>query len=532
MLASELELVQQDGMDLQFLSIQSQNTEEICVAAVTNNGWAYQFCSPRMKEAEHVAMLALKQCSHIFTLLPPTLQDCRRVVLYALSQSDTENQGDLQVPVPTIFALVSPRLQHDRQIVLRSVLFNGYALHDIPQRFHDDADIVVAALASEPEAIRFLNSDATVWANHEVIMTAVRKRIDCLRWVHPQLLCDTNFMTEAATVSGYAVEYAHPSLEDETFYVTCAKTDGDALRYMPQCIRACSNVVRAAVQDYGMSLAVASSELQNNVEIVSLAVNRDGLALRFASARLRGMETIVSLAVQQNGAALQFASKELRSNNSLIKDAIRSSLLRLRFIFCKKAEEILQNSNTSLFVGTCINDNLCDYVVRISDHLMNRMDRWKLCKVCAATFFSGQHDCALAFANEDAQTLEMAKFAILEWRYAYACASLERFRSNTALKMMACMEINVNGSITIWQDYKRVFEVLNDLCLFLDTLQTRQTIQDFDENLYTEALMVLQKRKPQVAHIAEFLIQSIHSPKGQVFEEVHKNEFANEFAMQ
>mmetsp|Transcript_58165 Transcript_58165/g.138458 ORF Transcript_58165/g.138458 Transcript_58165/m.138458 type:complete len:188 (+) Transcript_58165:75-638(+) len=60
------------------------------------------------------------------------------------------------------------------------------------------------------------------------------------------------------------------------------------------------------------ALAFASSEIQDDADVVLAAVKQDGRALQFASTRLRSDRGIVTAAIEQDWRALEFASSELQ----------------------------------------------------------------------------------------------------------------------------------------------------------------------------------------------------------------------------
>ena len=78
-------------------------------------------------------------------------------------------------------------------------------------------------------------------------------------------------------------------------------------------------LVLTSVINNGNSLSCASTELQDDEDIVIAAVQQSGGALQYASHRLRNSRKIVSIAVAQWAKSLQYASKTLKSDPEIIK---------------------------------------------------------------------------------------------------------------------------------------------------------------------------------------------------------------------
>ena len=81
--------------------------------------------------------------------------------------------------------------------------------------------------------------------------------------------------------------------------------------------------VLSTVQQDGMALEHAPTELKNDLEVVLAAVLQTGHALWYASDALRNDRVVVLAAVRRSGDALQFASEEMRSDPEVVHAAVR-----------------------------------------------------------------------------------------------------------------------------------------------------------------------------------------------------------------
>ncbi len=103
------------------------------------------------------------------------------------------------------------------------------------------------------------------------------------------------------------------------------RQDPNALSFA--CTKKCRRnpeIVATAVQQNGLLLWYACTQLQNDREIVGAAVRQNGRALRYTSTQLRNDRDIVGAAVRQNGKALRFASTQLRNDREIVAAAVAS----------------------------------------------------------------------------------------------------------------------------------------------------------------------------------------------------------------
>uniref|UniRef100_A0A6T1H2Q5 DUF4116 domain-containing protein n=1 Tax=Alexandrium monilatum TaxID=311494 RepID=A0A6T1H2Q5_9DINO len=96
-------------------------------------------------------------------------------------------------------------------------------------------------------------------------------------------------------------------------------------------LRACQQVVHAALRVDGHALAHAAEELRNDRDTVLAAVYESGLAIRHAGRRPRRDREIVLVAVMDAGAALEFAARELQADREVVLTAIENDPDAVRF---------------------------------------------------------------------------------------------------------------------------------------------------------------------------------------------------------
>ena len=129
-----------------------------------------------------------------------------------------------------------------------------------------------------------------LWKEKEVVLAAVKKNEDALKYASPRLKDDKDIVLEAIKSSSVvsALRYASPRLKDD------------------------KDVVLEAVEHDGEALEFASPRLQDDKDIVLEAVKERKYALQYASPRLKDDKDVVLKAVKHDGDALQYASPRLQ----------------------------------------------------------------------------------------------------------------------------------------------------------------------------------------------------------------------------
>ena len=139
-----------------------------------------------------------------------------------------------------------------------------------------------------------------------------------------ELKADRDFMMEAVSKNGFALEFASEELRSDCDLVMTAMGWSDySLKYASEELRADGEFMMRAVRKRGAeTLWHASEELRSECEFIMTAVSIDWAALAFASEELGSDRDIVMAAVSSCGAALGFASEELRSDRNLVRTAV------------------------------------------------------------------------------------------------------------------------------------------------------------------------------------------------------------------
>jgi hypothetical protein len=212
------------------------------------------------------------------------------------------------------FMFASPTIFHETEANARTaVQMNGNCLQQLSQALRADRSVVLAAILTNPEAIRY----AQCPIDDELLMAAISK---------------PGF--------GNLIDYGNPYQRGEpneagvanlAFALTAVKTsaDGHALSWIENLdarhlVR--FDAVRAngsAIQYYGGYLKDEEAHEQVDLrrcydyDLVRLALENDGLALEHAATHLQDDYELVEMAVRQNPFAFKYASNRLKANAPL-----------------------------------------------------------------------------------------------------------------------------------------------------------------------------------------------------------------------
>lgn len=218
-----------------------------------------------------------------------------------------------------------PALMWDhKESVLRTVENDGLLLQYVVSWLRKDPEIVMAAVTNNGIALQY--ADSYLQTNMEICLAAVKQNGWSLQFCTYR--GDRELVIEAAKNDSGSIIFAnHEFMEDEellnmigegilTYREICLNAvakDGNALRFIhPDLLRdveICTVAVTSptsTLEGYGTALRFCNDEMRNNKQIVMAAVQYDGLSLAHANLKLKKNRKIIIAALDENGAALQF----------------------------------------------------------------------------------------------------------------------------------------------------------------------------------------------------------------------------------
>merc|ERR1712150_207036 len=150
-----------------------------------------------------------------------------------------------------------------------------------------------------------------------VVITAVQKYLCALQFASEELRNDREFMMNAIQQDARSIKFTHRDLKnDEMFWLNCIEINYHTFKYM------ISEFRNEAFYDRII-------QIQNiNVYLARKILSYHGKALRLASDELKDNKELVSIAVKSNGCALKYASDRLKRDCELLPRALKSCAVK------------------------------------------------------------------------------------------------------------------------------------------------------------------------------------------------------------
>jgi hypothetical protein len=144
-------------------------------------------------------------------------------------------------------------------------------------QLRNDFEIVMAAIKQNGRALQFAGRELK--ERRGVQIEALQHTYFALEYCTEDVQRDSVLVQlYVVSRSGYGLQHAHYSLRDhqETVLFAAVHTDGKALQYASQRLRADPEVVLAALQKCGAAIQFASEDLRADYAMVWAAVHQRG----------------------------------------------------------------------------------------------------------------------------------------------------------------------------------------------------------------------------------------------------------------
>ncbi|MEI8300513.1 MAG: DUF4116 domain-containing protein, partial [Chlamydiota bacterium] len=147
-----IQLVTENGMELERLEPIFQNNKDVVLAAVTQNGRALQFAHSRLKNDRQVVYAAIRNTEHALEFVGDDFKNNREQVLALIRENELA------------MGFGNDELVEDRAFILEAVTANGFVLQLLDETLRNDREIVVRAVWENPEALRFVGREQRAFA--------------------------------------------------------------------------------------------------------------------------------------------------------------------------------------------------------------------------------------------------------------------------------------------------------------------------------------------------------------------------------
>ena len=331
-------------------SIQSRSASYRLLAEVLQNDIGLEDASSELQDDRDVVLHCVRRCPAAIEHASARLRGDKEIILAAatgeydeaLKFASAELQDDWDfvlhlVKVPwrgDAVKYASARLRGDKEIILAAIEegFSMFALKYASSELQDDREFVLECVQLAPNG------------SHAIYHASDRLRGDKEIILSAESRCT-------------ALRYASAELQDDRDVVLhCVKETGVALYYASARLRGDKEIILAAAWSFSDTvLDLASAELQDDRDVVLHCVKNGGDAIKHASARLRGDKEIILAAGRKcsSDTVLNLASTELQDDRDVVlrcvelkPDAIKYASSRLR----RDKEIILAAEETRAFL--------------------------------------------------------------------------------------------------------------------------------------------------------------------------------------
>lgn len=250
----------------------------------------------------------------------------------------------------------------DRESVLKAVRESPSLVGWACDAFKDDYEVVMTGVCTEFNADAFIYASPRLRADRRIATECIvrDKTMQCIRFVHPSLLSDRDFILEVLPVQPYVFHYATvPCTHD--FFVDCAVANckvveylpdeytsdrelamdviakgGHILEYLSDHLKDDRGVVVAQFRvEYGYQhLEDASPRLQRDRDVVLEAIANGGYVLASLSDQLKDDREVVlaQFRIEYGGGNLKHASPRLQRDREMVLEAVRTDPTQLEDI--------------------------------------------------------------------------------------------------------------------------------------------------------------------------------------------------------
>jgi hypothetical protein len=331
--------------------------------AVRLNAFAMHYVSQRLARDRRLIRTAVEQHPRVVCMC------------LAVAADDAELMGIAVAACGSLLEFASPRLRSDRSLVLSAVSVYGLALQYASPELRDDYAVVTVAIHSRggawayassrlrscPELARLaLSRDAAGSALaiaassppglfDELLIDAVGAAPELVGAL-PMLRTVRRAVLSAVQYRGRALAWAPAFADDDLVAAVAVDSDGDALAYVSERLRARRELVLRAVRSSPEALRLASPELRDDPVVVRHAVEHHYAALAYASEALRSDASFLEELLDRPRNILMYASASARANRRVVAKSARIFVHSFKF-----ADEALRDD--AAFVAELLQDS-------------------------------------------------------------------------------------------------------------------------------------------------------------------------------
>lgn len=189
-----MEEVESDGHRLKWASNELKRHRGIVVAAVRNEGLALRHAHPDLREDPLISFEAVKSNPIAMEFAPPRLAADHKLALHMV-QKDGLALQHLHL------------MQNDVEVVTTAIRQNGWAFRFASPALRADPDIVALAVEAHGRNLCYV-SDERLRSDRELLLRIIARNAWALRWASDDVRLDRDFLLRVVEVNGWALRFA------------------------------------------------------------------------------------------------------------------------------------------------------------------------------------------------------------------------------------------------------------------------------------------------------------------------------------
>lgn len=245
-----------DNIKFKNLSSEIRSDKDIAKIAISLNAFNYTFMERELMDNIELVYYALSKDPYIYTYLPHHHKEDKKLFLYAISL-DSQN-----------FSCTSKKLQDDKELALLAVKNNGYLINYVSDRLKEDKDIVIAALKNEPASSRYISD--TLISDMEIIKLALKKDVgNIVKRIPEEIINNKEYLLELISINDLVIRYASSQLQDDYEIIEAGvKKNGYAIFYASERLQQDFNLISLAIETYPILILNFADKFKKNKELI------------------------------------------------------------------------------------------------------------------------------------------------------------------------------------------------------------------------------------------------------------------------
>ena len=198
-------------------------------------------------------------------------------------------------------AYANDTILNDEHFILKAVTLNGASLQYATDSLKNNEVIALAAVKRNGKALKYASD--SLKNNKTVVLAAVKSKGSALRYASLNLQNNRNIVFEAVKKNCNVAYIPNNFLKEDEEIVTTILNRQNITTY---------------------SLAMSNEVLRNNRQLVLKAISKKGLDLEFASSNLQNDIEVLQTAVYENFSAFNYTHLSFSEIKNLVLDALKN----------------------------------------------------------------------------------------------------------------------------------------------------------------------------------------------------------------